>query len=202
MNCGIWYCRHQASIATVFNLSQLIQWRCMSFAFLYVENVVSILCYGMILLGFKLQHLGEMFVCLNFLGKRWMFWGEMTAESQRCCLIWQFLRWGRRSCFKYLLFFHPGKKRSKYKKRAPASFILTLKIDLIKQYLCFTAVISSWNNRLFSRKLIQTNISPKCCYFEPYKSCHFTKWREHSQHPEKQMTCNVVVSAVSSLTQL
>ena len=64
----------------------------MPFAYLDVEKVSFVLCNSIILWGFKKKHLGEMLVGLNFLGKRWLFWGETTAEGLRYCLKRPILR--------------------------------------------------------------------------------------------------------------
>ena len=75
-------------------------------------------------------------------------------------------------------FSHHGRKRSKYKKQAPASFKLTLNIGLIKQYFSLFAVISPQNSHLFPRKLRPANISPKCCYLKPHKIMQLHKTKE------------------------
>ena len=151
----------------------------MSFAYLDVEKVSFVLCNCMILLGFQQQHLGEMYVGLNFLGKMQLFWGEMTAERLMYCLTRPFLRMREGEVVSNICFFsHPGRKRSKYKKQAPASFKLTLKTGLIKQYLSLSTVISLQNSHLFPRKLRPANISPKCCYLKPHKIMQLHKTKE------------------------
>ena len=151
----------------------------MPFAYLDVEKVSFVLCNSIILWGFKKKHLGEMLVGLNFLGKRWLFWGETTAEVLRYCLKRPILRMREGEVVSNICFFsHPGRKRSKYKKQAPASFKLTLKTGLIKQYLSLSAVITPQNSHLFPRKLRPTNISSSCCYLKPHKIMQLHKMKK------------------------
>ena len=138
-----------------------------------------------------------MFVGLNFLGKRWLFWGEMTAERLRYCLIRPVLRVSFKeagACFLYLLLFLPGwEKKQIFETTSPS---LILKKGLVKQYISLSAVISPQTTTSSQESWDQHTFHPNAATGSPTKSCNYTKQRKPSQHLDKQMTCNELVLAL------